>query len=66
MWQDVSTAPFNRDIALAVIDDEVHVLIFPCIRTEAGWMNAQTMKRVEVTPTHWRRWPAVTYFSCCG
>jgi len=66
MWQDASTAPFNRDIALAVIDDEVHALIFPCIRTEHGWLNALTKKRVEITPTHWRKWPTVTYFSCCG
>jgi hypothetical protein len=57
MWQPISTAPFDRDIALAVIDEgEPHALIFPCRQILGGWIKAETQKRIEVHPTHWRDW----------
>jgi hypothetical protein len=53
----VSTAPFDRDLELAVIDrDGTHALAFPCRRVLGGWMNAGTRQPVEVHPTHWREW----------
>jgi hypothetical protein len=56
-WYPVSTAPFERDLQLAVIDcDGMHALVFPCCRTPSGWINAQTKRLVEVHPTHWRDW----------
>ncbi|MEW6767994.1 MAG: hypothetical protein AB1342_08180 [Pseudomonadota bacterium] len=66
MWKDISTAPFEQDLELAVIDTGVHALVFPCVRTEDGWRNAATMKPVEVKPTHWQYWPQRTCFNCCG
>jgi hypothetical protein len=34
----------------------VHALVFPCLRLMGGWVKAATKERVEVHPTHWRRW----------
>jgi hypothetical protein len=56
-WKPISTAPFDRDLELAVVDyDGPHALVFPCRRILAGWMDAETTKRVDVRPTHWRAW----------
>ena len=56
MWQQVSTAPFDCDLELAVIDDDgPHALVFPCRRILNGWMKAETKERLDVRPTHWRR-----------
>jgi len=57
MWESISSAPFNCDLELAVIDnDGPHALVFPCRRILGGWMNALTKERIEVHPTHWRQW----------
>jgi hypothetical protein len=57
MWQPISTAPFGCDLELAVIDKDVpHALAFPCRRVSNGWINAKSMKAVDVRPTHWRSW----------
>lgn len=57
MWQAISSAPFDLDIELAVIDGEgPHPLVFACRRIPAGWMNTETKERVDVRPTHWREW----------
>ena len=56
-WQPVATAPFDRELELAVINkDGEHALIFACRRILGGWVNAATRQRVEVYPTHWREW----------
>jgi hypothetical protein len=56
-WQSISTTPFDRDLELSVIEKgEVHILIFPCRRTQVGWVNSKTGKSVLVDPTHWRLW----------
>jgi hypothetical protein len=57
MWQTVSTAPFDQDLGLAVLDyDGPHALVFPCRRVLGGWIDAETHRRIDVRPTHWRRW----------
>jgi hypothetical protein len=57
MWQPVSTAPFDRDLQLAVIDEDgPHALVFPCRRILGGWTKAESQERVAVHPTHWRQW----------
>lgn len=56
-WQPISTAPFDRDLELAVIDyDGTHALAFPCRRILGGWSQAETKERIDVHPTHWREW----------
>ena len=57
MWQPISTAPFSRDLQLAVLDqDGPHALVFACRRIVGGWMNTETKERLDVRPTHWRDW----------
>jgi hypothetical protein len=56
-WESVSTAPFDYDLELAVINfDGTHALVFPCRRSVGGWVKAETRARIDVQPTHWRHW----------
>ena len=56
-WASVATAPFDRDLQLAVIDyDGVNALVFPCRRILGGWMKSETKQRLDLRPTHWRHW----------
>ena len=57
-WQPIATAPFDRDLELAVFDTagQVHALVFPCRRTLGGWLDPKTKQRVDVYPSHWREW----------
>jgi hypothetical protein len=59
-WKPVDTAPFDRDVELAVINgDGKHALTFPCRRAIGGWVNAVTEKELHfILPTHWRVWVA--------
>lgn len=57
MWRPISSAPFDQDLELAVIDsDGPHALVFACRRILGGWINATTKSRIDVQPTHWREW----------
>ena len=57
VWENISTAPFDRDLELAVIEgDTLHALVFACRRTLGGWIKGQTRERLTVNPTHWRPW----------
>ena len=57
VWERIVTAPYDRDLELAVIEgDHVHSLIFACRRTTSGWVKASSRERVQVSPTHWRLW----------
>jgi len=57
MWNAASTAPFDRDIELAVMDEDgTHALVFPCRRVEGGWIKSDSGDRLEISPTHWRPW----------
>ena len=59
MWQPIATAPFDSDLELAVIDESgPHALVFPCRRILGGWIKTETRQRLEVRPTHWRKWEA--------
>jgi hypothetical protein len=56
-WMPVSNAPFDIDLELSVIDySGTHTLVFPCRRILDGWMDAKTSRRLQVEPTHWRKW----------
>jgi hypothetical protein len=56
-WKSIETAPFDRDVELAVLEDhDIHALVFRCRRTRRGWANAATGQTIDVRPTHWREW----------
>lgn len=56
-WETISTAPYDRDLELAVIEkDRVYAVVFACRRTARGWVKIPSMERVVVSPTHWRLW----------
>jgi hypothetical protein len=56
-WQPISTAPFDQDVELSVIEaNEAHALVFPCRRTAMGWVNMTMRSPLFVEPTHWRPW----------
>jgi len=60
-WKLIDTAPFDRDLELAVIDTKgTHVVSFPCRRlAENRWIDVETNNRLYfhyIRPTHWRDW----------
>jgi len=56
-WHPIATAPFDRDLELAVVEDgDTHALLACCRRLRYGWVNAITGKPMDVNPTHWRDW----------
>jgi hypothetical protein len=56
-WHPIATAPFDRDLELAVLEaGNAHALVMRCRRNRHGWANASTGKPVDVDPTHWRYW----------
>jgi hypothetical protein len=56
-WLKIETAPFERDLEVAVIDaDGPHPVVFPCRRVLGGWVKATTLAPVNIHPTHWREW----------
>jgi hypothetical protein len=60
MWHPSSTAPFDRDLELAIIDSNgVRAIAYPCRRVLGGWIKAEIKTRVELCPTHWRDWSTV-------
>jgi hypothetical protein len=62
-WLKIETAPFDRDLELAVIDyDGPHAIVFPCRRILGGWIKVATRARVEIRPTHWREWNTSAIF----
>lgn len=56
-WLPIAIAPDGTDLELCVIDQAgVHALVFPCRKRNTAWVDAVTRKRVDIEPTHWRRW----------
>nr|WP_300210925.1 hypothetical protein [Bradyrhizobium sp.] len=56
-WLRIETAPFDRDIEVAVVDfDGPHAVVFPCRRVAGGWVKATTLIPLSIHPTHWREW----------
>ena len=63
-WRVIATAPFDRDLELAVVEgNAIHRLVFPCRRAFHGWVNARTNAPVSVHPTHWRVWDDAAGFA---
>lgn len=57
-WMEIASAPFDRELELAVIGQQgIHRLVFPCRRILGGWMNSINDDRIpDLEPTHWRAW----------
>jgi hypothetical protein len=57
-WLPVSIAPSDADLEVCVMDYDgiIHALVFPCHKDKTGWVDASTKKRIDIQPTHWRRW----------
>jgi hypothetical protein len=56
-WQPISTAPFDRELELAVLfGEDAHALVFPCRRVLRGWIKCSTLEQIDLQPTHWREW----------
>jgi hypothetical protein len=65
-WQDIATAPFDRELELAVIDSHVGVLDCSYLRHGDGWLDAENLRPVDIAATHWRfrRWGFLPV-GCC-
>jgi hypothetical protein len=56
-WQPVSIAPVEDDLEVGVMDNgNVHALVFPVRKSGTRWLDGRTKKRVDIQPTHWRKW----------
>ncbi len=58
-WLPVSVAPTDdEDLEVCVIDYDgiVLALACPCHKDGAEWVDASNRKRIDVQPTHWRKW----------
>jgi hypothetical protein len=58
VWREITSAPFDRDLELAVIDEQgTHAVVFACRRIVSGWINAETRQKLPMLePSHWREW----------
>ena len=57
-WHPISTAPFNQDLELRVVEAEkIVTLKFPCRQTNTGeWINTDLGLPVKIQPVEWRVW----------
>jgi len=56
-WLPVSIAPSDADLEVCVMHNhEIHALVFPCRKSGNEWVDAVTKKRIDIQPTHWRKW----------
>jgi hypothetical protein len=57
-WLPVSIAPSDADLEVSVMDTRgIHALVFPVRKSGIDWVDASTKKRIDIGPTHWRKWP---------
>jgi hypothetical protein len=65
-WREIATAPSDCALDLAIIGEQVGVLDFCGIRHGEVWLEAATLKPIEVAATHWRfHRPSTLPISCC-
>jgi hypothetical protein len=65
-WREIGCAPFDREIEVATIGKDITVAGGPCLRHGDGWLDAETLRPLQINATHWRyRWPAMPPMSCC-
>ena len=65
-WRDIAQAPFDREVELAVIGDDVGVLDGAWLRHGDDWFDAETLRPASVAATHWRYCrPSIVPACCC-
>jgi len=57
-WLPVSITPPAGDLEVCVIDYDgiVLALAYPCRVNGADWIDASNRRRLDIQPTHWRKW----------
>jgi len=35
---------------------DIHTLVFPVRKNGQSWTKASTQERIDIQPTHWRKW----------
>jgi hypothetical protein len=56
-WLPVAIAPSDADLEVCVLDERgLHSLVFPVHKRGTDWVDAVTKKRIDIVPTHWRKW----------
>ncbi len=56
-WLPISIAPPDTDVEVGVIDmGSIHALVFPVRKSGTDWVDASTKERIDIQPTHWRKW----------
>jgi hypothetical protein len=65
-WREIASAPFDRQIEVAVIDGNINMPGGSYLRHGDRWLDIDTLRPVEITATHWRyRRPLLLPTSCC-
>ena len=57
-WLPISTTPPDAELEVCVMDFDgiVVALTYPCHRAGVEWLDAANRTRIDIQPTHWRRW----------
>ena len=56
-WRSVSIAPEDTELEVGVMGMRgVHALVFPCRKRGHEWIDTTTGLRLDIQPTHWRKW----------
>jgi hypothetical protein len=56
-WFPVAIAPSDADLEVCVLDERgFHTLVFPVHKHGTAWVDSVTKKRIDIMPTHWRKW----------
>lgn len=56
-WLPVAIAPSDADLEVCVMDKQgIHALVFPSRKNGSQWVDAATKARIDIQPTHWRKW----------
>lgn len=57
-WHPISTAPYNRELELRIIENgKVVAIEFPCLRSNTeAWINVDLGTEIKLRPVEWRVW----------
>jgi hypothetical protein len=57
-WQPISMTPPDGDLEVCVMDYDGIILAlgYPCHKSGTDFVDASNRKRIDIQPTHWRKW----------